>query len=77
LPDDEYRFATIQAVIAAHRGKSANARRWAEQALIHAKRAHSGLRYHPKLGLPKKRKRWMEKRVIQLTQPPNGLVADE
>jgi hypothetical protein len=51
LPAIEYRNAAIQALLADYRGEKASAREFAQQALAEAAKDHSGLRYHPTVGL--------------------------
>jgi tetratricopeptide (TPR) repeat protein len=51
LPNLEYRYATIQALLADARGERERAREFAKQALAEAAKEHSGLRYHPTVGL--------------------------
>jgi tetratricopeptide (TPR) repeat protein len=51
FPAKEYRYAAIQALLADHRGEKARAGEFAQQALAEAAKDHSGLRYHPTVGL--------------------------
>ncbi len=51
FPAEEYRYAAIQALLADYRGDSPRAREFAQQALAEAAKQHSGLRYHPRVGL--------------------------
>jgi tetratricopeptide (TPR) repeat protein len=51
LPAREYRYAAIQALLADARAERARAREFAKQALAEAAKDHSGLRYHPTVGL--------------------------
>jgi tetratricopeptide (TPR) repeat protein len=51
LPTVEYRFAALQALLADHNGEKALAREFARRALAEAEKQHSGLRYHPTVGL--------------------------
>ena len=51
FPTIEYRYAAIQALLADHRGEKARAEVFAQQALAEASRDHSGLQYHPTVGL--------------------------
>ncbi|MBM4069059.1 MAG: hypothetical protein FJ271_08965 [Planctomycetes bacterium] len=51
LPALEYRYAAIQASLADARGDKACAAEFARQALVEADKDHSGLRYHPTVGL--------------------------
>ena len=51
LPATEYRYAAVHAMLADYRGDKALAREFARQALAEAEKHHSGLRYHPTVGL--------------------------
>jgi hypothetical protein len=51
LPATEYRYAAIQALLADARNEKARAREFAKQALAEAAKDHSGLPYHPTVGL--------------------------
>jgi tetratricopeptide (TPR) repeat protein len=51
FPAIEYGYAAIQALLADYRGERARAREFAQQALAEAAKEHSGLRYHPTVGL--------------------------
>jgi tetratricopeptide (TPR) repeat protein len=51
FPAIEFRYAAIQAQLADYRGDKARAREFARQALAEAAKEHTGLRYHPTIGL--------------------------
>lgn len=51
FPAIEYRYAALQALLADHRGEGARAREFARRALAEAAKDHSGLMYHPTVGL--------------------------
>jgi tetratricopeptide (TPR) repeat protein len=51
FPASEYRYAAIQALLADARGDKILAREFAKAALAETAKDHSGLRYHPKVGL--------------------------
>jgi tetratricopeptide (TPR) repeat protein len=51
FPIQEFRIAACRALIAAERGDSNDARRWARDALAAAAKSESPFRYHRKLGL--------------------------
>jgi tetratricopeptide (TPR) repeat protein len=51
FPAIEYRYAAIQSLLAEARGEKRRAREFARQALAEAAKDHSGLRYHPTVGL--------------------------
>jgi tetratricopeptide (TPR) repeat protein len=51
FPAIEYRYAAIQALLADARDEKARASEFAKQALAAAAKDHSGLRYHPTVGL--------------------------
>jgi tetratricopeptide (TPR) repeat protein len=51
LPMIEYRYATLQSLLADARGEKNRAREFARQALAEAAKDHSGLRYHATVGL--------------------------
>jgi len=51
FPATEYRYCTIQSLLADARGGKAAARDFAKAALAQAARKHSGFRYHPTVGL--------------------------
>jgi len=51
FPVEEYRLATVEALMAADEGDPAAAGRYARLALAAANRTHSGFRYHAKLGI--------------------------
>ena len=50
FPAIEYRYATIQALLAETRGEKSAARNFAKMALAEAAKDHSGLRYHATVG---------------------------
>ena len=51
FPYERYRYHSIRAVVAAQKGHASRARAEARLALAAAGAAHSGLPYHPNLGL--------------------------
>jgi tetratricopeptide (TPR) repeat protein len=51
FPVIKYRYAAIQALLADYRGDKPRAREFARQAIAEAAKDHSGLRYHPTVGL--------------------------
>lgn len=51
FPATEYRYTTIQAILAEARGETDRAREYAKQALAEATKRRSGFRYHPTVGL--------------------------
>jgi tetratricopeptide (TPR) repeat protein len=51
FPASEYRYYAIQSLLANARGERAAAREYAMLALTEAAKKHSGLRYHPTVGL--------------------------
>lgn len=51
FPATEYRYAAIQALLADFSGDKTRAREFARRALAEATKNHSGLRYHPTVGL--------------------------
>jgi tetratricopeptide (TPR) repeat protein len=51
FPAIEYRYAAIQAILTDYRGDKVRAREFAQKALAEAAKDHSGLRYHPTVGL--------------------------
>jgi tetratricopeptide (TPR) repeat protein len=51
FPAIEYRYTAILALLADERGEKEQAREFAKQALAEAAKEHSGLRYHPTVGL--------------------------
>jgi tetratricopeptide (TPR) repeat protein len=51
FPAIEYRYAAIQALLADYRGEKAQAREFAQRAVVEAAKDHSGLHYHPTVGL--------------------------
>ena len=66
FPIGEYRYAAIQALLAAARGDQTQAREYAEQALFESAKTHSGLRYHPTLGLVGSKHSTMDERLKEL-----------
>ena len=66
FPNIEYRYYAIQAIIADARGERSSAHEFAVQALAEASKEHSGLRYHPKLGLVGSQPNWIEKKLGSL-----------
>lgn len=66
FPAIEYRYAAIQAFLADARGESAQARIFAKQALAEAAKNHSGLRYHPTVGLVGSERSTFENRLRTL-----------
>lgn len=51
FPADHFRLQAIRSIIASIRGDREQARTLAITALVHAQKEHSGLRYHPDIGL--------------------------
>ena len=51
LPAIEYRYSAIQSLLADARGERIAAREFSKQALAEASKSHSGLQYHPMIGL--------------------------
>jgi tetratricopeptide (TPR) repeat protein len=51
FPANEYRYAAIQALLADGHADMPRAREFAKKALAEAAKDHSGMRYHPMLGL--------------------------
>ena len=51
FPYEQYRYHSIRAVVAAQKGHMSKAKEQAALALAAAAATHSGLRYHPNLGL--------------------------
>ncbi len=66
FPDIEYRYAAIQALIADARGNEVMAQEFAKHALAEAAKDHSGLRYHPTLGLVGAKQTKFETRLREL-----------
>ena len=62
----EYRYAVIQALLADDRGEKARAREFAQKALAEAVKGHSGLRYHPMVGLVGPERNTFESRLMAL-----------
>ncbi|HXY34769.1 MAG TPA: MFS transporter [Planctomycetaceae bacterium] len=63
FPNIEYAYNTIQALLADARGDNALAGEFARQALTEAVKDHSGLRYHPRLGLVGRERSTFESRL--------------
>ena len=68
FPATEYRYATIQALLADAKGEEALASEFAKQALAEAAKVHSGLSYHPALGLAGSERNIFEKRLEELAR---------
>lgn len=68
FPAIEYRYAAIQALLADARGEKSRACELAKQALSEAAKAHSGLRYHPTVGLVDAEHNKFESRLMALAQ---------
>ncbi len=66
FPAIEYRYAAIQAILADASGSPGRAREFAKQALAAATKVHSGLRYHPTVGLVGSEWNTFEKRMKAL-----------
>jgi len=66
FPALEYRYAAIQALLADARGDIGAARGFARQALAEAVKVHSGLRYHPTVGLVGSERKKFENRLRAL-----------
>lgn len=66
LPAEEYRYCTIQALLAEARGEKTLACQFAKLALAEAAKAHSGLRYHAKIGLVGNERNTFENRLREL-----------
>jgi tetratricopeptide (TPR) repeat protein len=66
FPAIEYRYAAIQAMLADARGETNLAREFAATALAGADKTHSGLRYHPTVGLVGSERDTFEKRLRAL-----------
>ena len=66
FPATEYRYATIEALLADAKGEEARASNFAKKALAEAAKVHSGLRYHPGVGLVGSERNLFEKRLRML-----------
>ena len=66
FPAIEYRYVAIQALLADARGDKTQARELAGQALAEASKDHSGLRYHPTVGLVGTERSMFESRLRAL-----------
>ena len=66
FPVDTYRFLAVKSVIADSKGDARAAAEFARRALAEAAREHSGLRYHPTLGLVHSQPKKMEKTLREL-----------
>jgi tetratricopeptide (TPR) repeat protein len=66
FPENEYRYAGIQAILAHARGEDDQARAFATAALAEAAKEHSGLRYHPRVGLVRARGSPLERKLVSL-----------
>jgi tetratricopeptide (TPR) repeat protein len=66
FPNMEYAYSAIQALLLAARGDNARAREFAKRALAEADKDHSGLRYHPRLGLVGSEHHTFERRLKAL-----------
>ena len=66
FPAVEYRYSGIQALLADARGERSMAREFAKQALSEAAKDHSGLRYHPMVGLVGSERNKFESRLRAL-----------
>jgi tetratricopeptide (TPR) repeat protein len=66
FPASEYRYFVIQALLADARNERERASGFAKQALAEATRVHSGLRYHPALGLVGPERATFEERISSL-----------
>ncbi len=66
FPSIEYRYAAIQALLADARGEKAQAREFAKEALAETAKEHSGLRYHPTVGLVGSERNTFENRLRAL-----------
>jgi hypothetical protein len=68
FPVLEYRYWAVKATIAQSCGDITAARDYASRALAEGSKAHSGLRYHPKVGLVTSKAKWMEKKLNALVR---------
>jgi hypothetical protein len=66
FPSTEYCYSAIQALLADARGDTERAREFAKQALPEAVKNHSGLRYHPTVGLVTSERKTFESRLKAL-----------
>jgi tetratricopeptide (TPR) repeat protein len=66
FPVLEYRYATIQALLAEAKGEEARASEFARHALAEAAKVHSGLSHHPALGLVGSERNVFENRLVEL-----------
>ncbi|MGO8753301.1 MAG: hypothetical protein ACLQNE_45780 [Thermoguttaceae bacterium] len=66
FPKIEYRYWAVLSLIADSRGEGMVAREYATLALKEASKTHSGLRYHPTVGLVSSQPDWMEKKLRAL-----------
>jgi tetratricopeptide (TPR) repeat protein len=66
FPVMEFRYSTVRSLIAESRGDGAAACELAKQALVAASKEHSGLKYHPKLGLVGSQSTQVEERLRAL-----------
>lgn len=66
FPVDKYRWNAIQAIIADEKGNQSTAKKFASIALEASSLAHSGFRYHPKVGLVQNPNAKIHPRLIEL-----------
>jgi tetratricopeptide (TPR) repeat protein len=66
FPGIEYQYSVIRALLADARGDIAMARQFAQRALAEAAKGHSGLRFHPKVGLVGSERKKFEGRLRRL-----------
>lgn len=66
FPLDRYHIAAIRALIASERGRRDGSREFAREALAAASLRHSGLRYHPQVGLVEGTNTPIHKRLLAI-----------
>lgn len=68
FPIDRYRYAAICALLLSAKGEDDVSRKWAKEAMQHAKAEHSGFRHHPNIGLVKNVDLTMHDRLVKLVE---------
>ena len=68
FPKDKYQFNTIKAIVSYEDGVIDQAKQYAQHALEAAAQTHSGLRYHPTVGVVSQQDGFLEQKLKQILE---------
>ena len=76
FPVGEYSYFAARAIIAAHQGKTIEARNYAQRAILASQKTYSGLSHHPRLGLVESPDSKLHEKLLRLLMQ-NGLATEQ